>query len=79
MKSLTRGAVLAALGLAVTALPAFAVGSGKLTDTPQFQSSLAVLAQNQCFTDDGYGRKRSCSAGYFKKSKKKKVDPAATK
>jgi hypothetical protein len=79
MKSLTRGAVLAVLGLAATALPAFAVGSGKLHDTPQFQSSLTVLAQNQCFTDDGYGRKRSCSAGYFNNTKKKKATPTTMK
>lgn len=54
---LSTATALAALGLLVTA------GTHIASAAPK-----KVAAGNyECFTDDGYGRKRPCSAGYMQK------------
>ena len=59
MKALSLTTVsLAALGLSLVA------GSNVATAA----SKPSVANQYECFTDDGYGRKRPCSAGYMQKS-----------
>ena len=73
---LTRNALLAAAGLLALSLPAHAFGTTSVTDTPVFKAQAGEqYAQGRAgsFTDDGYGRIRSTSAGSvgFKKSKKK--------
>ena len=60
MKALSLTTVsLAVLGLSLVA------GSNGATAASQKQ---AASNQYECFTDDGYGRKRPCSAGYMQKS-----------
>jgi hypothetical protein len=79
MKTLRNGLLVAA-GLVTLSLPAYAVGSATLADTPQFQSKTTQLTQRRSgsFTDDGFGRIRDTAAGGvgFKKSKKKKAPKA---
>jgi hypothetical protein len=73
-----RSAFLAAIGIAALTLPASALNSTTLdTSVSPLKSAAARLAvtPNECFTDEGYGRKRSCSAGLYKKNKKKEVKP----
>ncbi len=77
MKSLiTRCALVAGFVVAVLTFPALASSPTTISDGPLFSSKTAQLkfAANpyDCFTDDGYGRKRPCSAGY-KKGKKAKT------
>ena len=49
---------LAALGLIIAA------GTNIATAAPK---KVAGAGTYECFTDDGYGRKRPCSAGYMQK------------
>ena len=72
MKSTIIRSALFGLGFAAMTLPAQATGSTTLADSPLVKAQATRLAYDQCFTDDGYGRKRSCSAGRYKKVKKKK-------
>jgi hypothetical protein len=80
MKSLiVRSTLLAGLGIAVLTIPAFAISRTTIQEAPLVKSKSAQiqLAVNpyDCFTDDGYGRKRPCSSTFKKKKKAK----AATK
>lgn len=74
---LTRNALLGAAGLLALSLPAHAIGTTTVTDTPVFkaQANEQVAQRRGSITDDGYGRYRDTSAGSvgFKKSKKKKA------
>ena len=54
---------LTTLSLAVLGL-SLSTGANVATAAGQKQLS----SQYECFTDDGYGRKRPCSAGYMQKS-----------
>jgi hypothetical protein len=67
--AITAGFILAA------SLPAGAVGRATLDEAALLATSTAEMrfAANpyDCYTDDGYGRYRPCSAGYKSKSKKK--------
>jgi len=73
MKSLAiRAALLAGIGIVAMTLPAAALPGSDQTDARQSKPVLTLLAYD-CTTDDGYGRRRSCSANY-KKKKKKKVE-----
>jgi hypothetical protein len=54
---LSTATALAALGLLVTAGTQLATAAPKKVAAGVFE----------CFTDDGYGRKRPCSAGYMQK------------
>jgi hypothetical protein len=67
--AVTAGFILAA------PLPAGAVGRTTLDETALLTTSTAAMQLAACYTDDGYGRYRPCSAGYKSKSKKK-VKPA---
>ena len=53
---------LTTLSLAVLGL---SLSTGANVATAAGQKSVA--SQYECFTDDGYGRKRPCSAGYMQK------------
>ena len=71
-----RSAFLAAIGIAALTLPATALNSTVLDNSalPMNSAMTRLAAQrSECFTDEGYGRKRSCSAGFYKKNKKKKA------
>ena len=68
-----RSAFLAAIGIAALTLPATALNSTALDNSASLMNSAMtrLAAQpSECFTDEGYGRKRSCSAGFHKKNKK---------
>jgi hypothetical protein len=70
-----RSAILAAIGIASLTLPASALNSPTLDQNASLMTSAMTrlaVQPNECFTDEGYGRKRSCSAGLYKKNKKKK-------
>lgn len=56
-------------------VPAGAVGPTSIDNAAVFKSERAELRlAAECFTDEGYGRRRPCGAGggYYKKSNKKK-------
>ena len=80
MKSLiVRSMLLGGLGIAVMTIPAFALSRTTIEEAPLLKSrsgqvQLAVSPYD-CFTDDGYGRKRPCSSTF----KKKKAKNAAKK
>ena len=73
MKSLARAVLFAGLGIAATTLPASSLPSPDRTDVRPSKAVTTQYAASpyDCFTDDGYGRKRPCSAGFKKKSKKR--------
>ena len=72
---ITRSALLAGLGVAFMTLPAFALSRTTIDEGPLFKARTAQLqlaaSPYDCYTDDGYGRKRPCSAGFYKKKKAK--------
>ena len=76
MKSLiVRSTLLAGLGIAAMTIPAFALSRTTIQEAPLAKSTngqiqLAVSPYD-CFTDDGYGRKRPCSSTFKKKKKAK--------
>lgn len=75
MKSLAmRAVLLTGLGTVAMTLPASSLPSPDRTDVRQSKEITTQYAVNpyECFTDDGYGRKRPCSAGFKKKTTKKK-------
>ena len=75
MKSLAmRAVLLAGLGTIAMTLPAPSLPSPDRTDVRQSKAITTQFAANpyDCFTDDGYGRKRPCSAGFKKKKITKK-------
>jgi hypothetical protein len=76
MKSFAmRAALLAGIGTVMLTFPAASLPSPDRTDVRQpkaFNTQYAVSPYD-CFTDDGYGRKRPCSANFKKKGKKKKA------
>jgi len=62
-----RTIMLAGFGLMLPALPALASFSSiNGTDGRVVRTAGTQLALVDCMTDDGYGRKRSCSASYKK-------------
>ena len=74
MKSLAiRATLLAGIGAAAATFPAAAMPSSDRTDVRQSKPIAMQYAASpyDCYTDDGYGRKRSCSANFKKKTKKK--------
>jgi hypothetical protein len=71
MKLLIRNTLLGAAGLVALSLPAHALGSVTLADTPQFVSKTTQLGGSRTYTDDGYGRMRVAGSVGFKKLKKK--------
>jgi hypothetical protein len=74
MKSLAiRAALLAGIGTVAMTFPAASLPSSDRTDVRQSKPIAAQYAASpyDCYTDDGYGRKRSCSASFKKKTKKK--------
>jgi hypothetical protein len=74
MKSLAiRAALLAGIGTVAMTLPAASTPSSDRTDARQAKPAAVHYAASpyDCYTDDGYGRKRSCSASFKKKNKKK--------
>jgi hypothetical protein len=74
MKSLAiRAALLAGIGTVAMTLPAASLPSSGSTDARQAKPVAVQYAASpyDCYTDDGYGRKRSCSASFKKKTKKK--------
>ena len=58
--------VAAAILVTVSGSVAFAVPSSPAQDNAASRPHLTQLAAVECMTDDGYGRKRSCSASYKK-------------
>ena len=72
MKSLTCLALLAGVGTLTMLQPASSTPMSDETATRAPASAVTRFAVSpyDCFTDDGYGRKRSCSANYKKKKKK---------
>ena len=77
MKSLAiRAALLAGIGTVAMTLPAASLPSSDRSDARQSKPVAAQYAASpyDCYTDDGYGRKRSCSASFKKKGKKKPVN-----
>jgi hypothetical protein len=70
----TRCALLAGLGFAAMTLPALAAGTTTITDNQRAVPKVMHLAANpyDCFTDDGYGRRRPCSANFKKTSSSSK-------
>jgi hypothetical protein len=77
MKSLAiRAALLAGIGTVAMTLPAASLPSSDRTDARQAKPAAVQYAVSpyDCYTDDGYGRKRSCSASFKKKGKKKPVN-----
>jgi hypothetical protein len=77
MKSLAiRAALLAGIGTVAMTLPAASLPSSGRTDARQVKPVATQYAAQpyDCYTDDGYGRKRSCSASFKKTTKKKKVN-----
>jgi hypothetical protein len=74
MKSLAiRAALLAGIGTVAMTLPAASLPSSGSMDARQAKPIATQYAASpyDCYTDDGYGRKRSCSANFKKKTKKK--------
>ena len=75
MRTINLSCALAIAIFVAAPLPAGAVGTTTLDQSPQLKSESATLRFAACVTDDGYGRTRPCSAGggYYKKSNKKKA------
>jgi hypothetical protein len=61
-------------GIAMVGLtgPAASLGSNGASEAKPVREARTQYAIDQCFTDDGYGRKRSCSQGYKAKRKAKR-------
>jgi len=73
MTSRARLALLAGVGTIAMLQPAASMPVSDQTGMQSPAPSVTRFAVNpyECFTDEGYGRKRSCSASYKKKKKKK--------
>jgi hypothetical protein len=71
MTSKLIAATVLAFGAATIAMPSAAsptaVGSQATQTAPAAQRF--AISPYDCYTDDGYGRKRPCSAGFKKKKK----------
>jgi hypothetical protein len=64
--SFIRTIVLAGFTIVLPALPAFAFAMDNRSNgqTARPAGIQVAASKYDCFTDDGYGRRRSCSAGY---------------
>ena len=63
-----RIALFAGLASICFAGPAFSLGTSSIMDVSPVKQLGAQYAAVQCMTDDGYGRKRPCSAGFKKEN-----------
>jgi len=68
------GRMLLIAGIATVGLagPAMSIGSNGISEATPAREARTQYAQEQCFTDDGYGRKRPCSQGFKAKRKAKR-------
>jgi len=73
MTSMTvRMLLLAGIAMVGLAGPAMSLGSNGTSEVTPARAAGTQYAQDQCFTDDGYGRKRPCSQGFKAKRKAKR-------